>query len=90
MATIGMLMGLIMGAGSDSVPMYLIPAPGVLVGVIAAAAFGRTAGMLTCAVANGAAYGFLMYAWDRLANRAAARLPIWSESLALWLRDRRR
>jgi hypothetical protein len=45
-----------------------------LVGMGEARAFGLTAIVCTAALCNGAVFGFLLYAWDRVANALADRL----------------
>ena len=85
-AVLGTLAGLV-APGLHSIipsPTPLLLFPGLLVGWPAAHLFGMTVGVLACGVPNGAACGFLLYAWHRLANAMAARIPIWFRGLAIW------
>ncbi len=51
--------------------------PGVLVGVPVWWTFGRVAGVLTTAIANGLAYGLGLYLWHRLLIAFAGKIPSW-------------
>lgn len=51
--------------------------PGLAVGMIVARLFGVGAGVLACAVSNGAAYGFLLFGFYRLAAALRKLIPTW-------------
>jgi hypothetical protein len=51
--------------------MVIVTFPGVAIGYVAFKLFGLTAGIVATGVVNGAVYGFVLYAWGRLANKLA-------------------
>ena len=64
--------------------------PGVWVGTLVAYVSGSAwAAAWISGPINGAAYGFVFYAWDRVANRVSRRLPVWCRGFAVWLARRR-
>jgi uncharacterized membrane protein len=71
---LGTGLGLLTALASDIrlTPMFVVMFPGLAVGYVAAKLFGFTAGVVSTALANGAVYGLLLYAWDRLADRLQA------------------
>ena len=89
---IGTLAGLVVALGSHIIltPLLVMLFPGLLAGWSVAQVFGTTAGVIACGVANGAVCGFLLYAWDRLANAIASCIPNWSKDVAIWWLERRR
>jgi hypothetical protein len=68
---LGIGLGLMIATASDVrlTPMLFVMFPGFGVGYLAFKMFGLTAGVVVTGVANGAIYGLLLYAWDRLANK---------------------
>lgn len=86
---IGSLIGLEIALASDIklTPLVATLFPGLLVGVVVARAFGEVAGVITCAVSNGALYGLALYCWIRLATAIAHSFPIWLVSIAARLRE---
>jgi hypothetical protein len=67
---LGTGLGLLMAVGSDIrlTPMFVVIFSGFAVGYVAFKLLGLAAGVVLTALANGAVYGLLLYAWDRLAN----------------------
>jgi hypothetical protein len=59
---------------SDTKPtlMLFVLFPGLAIGYIAFKVFGLATAVGLTGVANGAAYGVLLYSWDRLVNRIAS------------------
>jgi uncharacterized membrane protein len=66
-------------------PMVVLLFPGVLIALGVAPVLGAVAAAFACVVANGAAYGLLMYGWYRLPNALAHDIPRWLSCLAGWL-----
>jgi hypothetical protein len=75
-AILGAGIGLMIASGSDLrlTPMLVVLFPSVAVGHLAFKFFGLTVGIVVTGVANGAIYGLLLYAWDRLANKLSSAL----------------
>ena len=75
-SVLGTCIGLMMALAPhiQLIPLVALLFPGLPVGVVVARLFGLTAGVLACGVANGAAYGLLLYGWCRLANALRQRL----------------
>ena len=73
---LGTGLGLLIALASDTrlTPMLIVIFPGVAVGYLAFKLFGITAGVVLTALANGAIYGLLLYAWDRLCNTLSSVL----------------
>jgi hypothetical protein len=92
LSILGTCMGLLIGLASDIrlTPAVALLFPGVLVGMIVARLFGITAGVLVCGVSNGAAYGFLLYGWCRLAVALRRNIPTWLAAVAAVLSHRAR
>jgi len=72
---LGTGIGSMVALGSD-IPLipFVVICPGLAVGYPAAKIFGPTVSIVLTTIANGAIYGFLLYAWDRLANRLSGVL----------------
>jgi hypothetical protein len=72
-------MGLMVGLASDIriTREAALLFPGFLGGMIVARLFGITAGVVACGVSNGAACGFLLYGWCRLAEALRQKIPGW-------------
>jgi hypothetical protein len=72
---LGTGIGLIVALGSDVrlIPFVVI-CPGLVIAYPAAKLFGPTVSIVLTAIANGAIYGFLLYAWDRLADKLSNKL----------------
>jgi uncharacterized membrane protein len=85
-------MGLMIGRASDTrlTPAVALLFPGYVVGMIVAHLLGSAAGVLACGMSNGAAYGFLLYGWYRLAAALRRRIPSWLAAAALSLARRGR
>lgn len=83
---LGTCIGLEIGLASDIslTPILALLFPGLLIGFGVARILGLAAGVFTCAAANGAAYGLLLYGWYRLSSGLAYRIPKWLDSLAVW------
>ena len=79
---LGTCLGLLTAVASDIplTPMLFIIFPGLAVGYVASKLFGLTVTVVLMAIANGAIYGLLLYAWDRLANELASVLRRMSPS----------
>jgi hypothetical protein len=73
---LGTALGLLISVAWDIrlIPMVIVIFPGVTIGYVAFKLFGLTAGIVVTGLANGAAYGLVLYAWDRLANKLASVL----------------
>ena len=55
--------------------LFLVfPYPGLAIGVAVSRFGGPHTFVIVSAVANGAIYGLLLYAWDRLANKLSRRV----------------
>ena len=81
---LGTWLGLMIALASDTrlTPAVALLFPGFVVGIIVTRLFGVTAGVLTCGVSNGAAYGFLLYGWYRLAAALRRKIPQWLAAVA--------
>ena len=75
--------GIMIALASDigPTPAAVLLFPGFLAGMIVARLLGTTAGVVAGAVSNGAAYGFLLYGWCRLAAALRRRIPSWFASV---------
>ena len=73
--TLGTFIGSGVGLASDTTlaPVFLFLCPGLLAGAGVDASFGFAAGLISCGIANGAAYGLILYGWDRAANALVHR-----------------
>lgn len=69
-------------------PAVALLFPGIVIGVGVAMMFGQWAGVVASALANGIAFGALLYGWDRLANELAHRIPEWMSSLGAAMSQR--
>ena len=67
---LGTCMGLMVALASDIrlTPVLALLFPVLVMGIVVARLFGAAAGVFACGVSNGAAVGFLLYGWYRLAN----------------------
>lgn len=70
---IGTLIGAWVAVASHVTAIAVLLFPGLLAWTF----FGLVAGVVVCAIANGAASGLGLYAWIRLMNRLTAALPVW-------------
>src|ERR1700688_2035147 len=75
---LGICIGSLFALASDLPPIVAVLCPGLLVGLLAARVFGIAAGVVASGVFTGAAYGILLYAWDRLMNRLRQWIARWS------------
>jgi hypothetical protein len=66
----------------------LILFPGSGVGMIVMRMFGITPGVVASGTVNGAAYGFLLYGWCRLAGGLRRRIPRWMGAAGAALAER--
>src|SRR5437879_1637934 len=84
---LGACIGLEMALASDIklTPTLALLFPGLVIGFVVAQILGITAGVLVCAAANGAAYGLLLYGWNRLVSALAQRIPKWLTGAAVCL-----
>ena len=84
-SVLGAFLGLLMATASDIriTPTLLLIFPGLLIGVAVARGLTVTGGIAACALANGVAYGLLLYGWYRFAGALRCRLPHWLGSAGL-------
>src|SRR5258708_6421595 len=86
-ALLGIYIGLMMAGASDVTlsPMLVMVFPGLLAGYGVGYVFGFGAGVISCGIANGAAYGLFLYGWIRLAKALAHNFPNWLNAAAIRL-----
>jgi hypothetical protein len=84
---LGTCIGLEIASASDIrlTPMLALLFPDVLIGFGVAPILGAPVGVIACAAANGAAYGFFLYGWYRLSSALAYGIPKWLDRLGVRL-----
>jgi len=78
-ACLGGMFATAMARGNDITitPTLAFIIPGLPIGMAVSRMLGLSAGIFASALSNGAAYGLILYGWDRLANALANRIPTW-------------
>jgi len=86
-ACLGGMIATAMARGNDITitPTLDFIIPGLPIGMPVSRMFGLSAGIFASALSNGAAYGLILYGWDRLANAMANRIPTWFRRIAVGL-----
>lgn len=85
--TVVTLLGIFIGWGIASAsdieltPMLVVLFPGLFVGFAVARVLGIAAGVLACAISNGAICGLALYGWLQLSNALALGIPKWLGTL---------
>ena len=76
---LGSCLGLMVGLGSDLplTPLVVLVVPGSAVGWMVGSMGGLAVGVVACSLANGVAYGFMLYGWYRLTALLCRKGSVW-------------